>query len=130
MIAWLRNLRVNRARRRRFIVSVESILLANGAALIGLAKRQEELFEIQSGLTKYAVSGFESGEMVALILASLVAPDQESSLNKARAVLRNNAASRKALLDAVARMESESDARRCQIEQLEKMLRDSVDTAR
>lgn len=119
---WMAERRARADRQRRFVAALEGILKNQGAALVDVMRRQEDLFEMQASLTKAVVSNFGSAENLAIELVRADPELCDSIIALAKQKLASVEPKRKALLDGVARMESKSDARLCQIEQFEKEL--------
>lgn len=126
MIALIKSWLGRRERQRRFLLALENILVRNGTALVGVMKRQEELFEVQANTVKVALAAQSQMDSLALSLSARddIEWDEaaQKTLKNLKALYAASAASRERLLDAVARMESESDVRSCQIAQAEESL--------
>lgn len=122
MIGFIKNWLANRraiADRQRLILALESMLGSQGAVLVGLAKRQEELSEHQAVTIKAVVTNAGVAEMFAMNLATADQTERERLMEVVQKQIADFEPARKGLLDYIARMESESDARRCWIEQFE-----------
>lgn len=126
MIAWIKNRLGRRDRQRRFLLSLEKILLANSTTLVAVMKRQEALFEVQANTVKLTLASQRQMDSLDMLLAAREEIEWDDGVQKAlknlKALYAASAANRERLLDAVARMESESDMRSCQIAQAEEAL--------
>lgn len=119
---WMTERRARADRQRRFVAALERIVKHNGMALVSVMKRQEDLFAFQTFLAKALVTNFGTSENLTIQLIEADPELREAIITLAKQKLSSVESNRKTVLDWIAKMESDTDARACQIEQLETMV--------